>query len=94
MSKVKLHQRLLKAKNEANLYFDFYPAIVNPVTGLPTRRYNLGLHIIATPANESEIDFNAKVMAMAEKRKLEVQLMVYQNDFSFFTKDPAIDEAD
>ena len=43
-TKVKLREKAISG-NRKSLYLDFYPAIINPETGEPTRREFLGLYI-------------------------------------------------
>jgi hypothetical protein len=43
-TKVKLRQKSISRKRQS-LYLDFYPAILHPKTGEPTRREFLGLYI-------------------------------------------------
>ena len=43
-TKVKLREKAISG-NRLSLYLDFYPAIINPETGEPTRREFLGLYI-------------------------------------------------
>lgn len=51
--KVKLRQKPLKNGRQQSLYLDFYPAIIDPKTGKPTRREFLGLYIIAETEKDS-----------------------------------------
>jgi len=64
-TKVKLRQKDI-LKGRKSLYLDFYPSILNPKTGKPTRREFLGLYIFnkaKTPFNKQH---NTETLKIAE----------------------------
>jgi integrase len=73
--KVKLRQKAISG-NRQSLYLDFYPAITNPETGLPTRREFLGLYISNKPSNPLDKQHNKEVLQVAEqiRQKKEIAL--------------------
>ena len=74
-----------------SLYLDFYPAIIHPDTGRPTRREFLGLYIFERPRNDFERQQNKETRNLAEsiraKRQIEIQAGVY--GFTYQTKKKA-----
>jgi integrase len=64
-----------------SLYLDFYPPIIHPDTGKPTRREFLGLYVFDRPKHESEKAQNKETRNLAEsiraKRQIEIQAGVY-----------------
>ena len=63
--KVKLRQKPI-SKNRHSLYLDFYPAIPHPVTGEPTRREFLGLHLFDKPRDPIDKQHNKETLQNAE----------------------------
>lgn len=57
MSKVFLREKKL-LHGKKGLYLDFYPPIINPETGKPTRREHLKLNVYSRPVNQSEKGHN------------------------------------
>src|SRR5215213_375490 len=78
--KVTLREKKLK-DNKISLYLDFYPPIIKPDTGKPTRREFLGLYIYSRPKTETERHHNKETKLLAEnvcaKRQLEIQAENY-----------------
>ncbi|AVR46768.1 integrase [Christiangramia fulva] len=66
MANVTLRSKKL-AKGKLSLYLDFYPEIVNPKTGKPTRREFLKLKIFENPKNEIEREHNSTQIQLAEQ---------------------------
>ena len=66
MANVTLRSKKL-AKGKLSLYLDFYPAIIHPKTGKPTRREFLKLKIFENPKNEIEREHNSTQIQLAEQ---------------------------
>ncbi len=66
MANVTLRSKKL-AKGKLSLYLDFYPAIIHPKTGKPTRREFLKLKIFENPKNEIEREHNSTQVQLAEQ---------------------------
>jgi len=64
-TKVSLRKKKINNGMES-LYLDFYPAIINPNTGKPTRREFLRLYIFAKPKTPIEKNRNADTLKIAE----------------------------
>jgi hypothetical protein len=62
--KVKLRQKAISGKRQS-LYLDFYPAIVNPKTGLPSRREFLGMYLTDLKKNPMDKEYNQKTLELA-----------------------------
>jgi len=78
--KVTLREKKISGGRKS-LYLDFYPAIIHPDTGKPTRREFLGLYLFDRPKNDSEKQQNKETRSLADsiraKRQLELQAGVY-----------------
>ena len=66
MANVTLRSKKL-AKGKLSLYLDFYPAIIHPKTGKPTRREFLKLKVFENPKNEIEREHNSTQVQLAEQ---------------------------
>ena len=64
-TKVTLRKKQISAYRQS-LYLDFYPAIVNPETGKPTRREFLGFYIYEKAKNPIEKHHNIETLKIAE----------------------------
>jgi len=64
-TKVKLRQKPI-SKGRKSLYLDFYPPILHPETGKPTRREFLGFYIFEKPKNPIEKISNTETIQIAE----------------------------
>jgi hypothetical protein len=64
--KVSLRQKKI-SKGRASLYLDFYPQIIHPSTGKPTRREFLGSYIIEKPSNNNDKVKNNQTLLIAEQ---------------------------
>jgi len=62
--KVKLRQKAISGKRQS-LYLDFYPSIINPKTGLPTRREFLGMYLTDLKKNPMDKEYNQKTLELA-----------------------------
>ncbi|WP_422091083.1 tyrosine-type recombinase/integrase [Tenacibaculum ovolyticum] len=63
--KVKLRQKKI-TKGRKSLYLDFYPAIINPKTGKPTRREFLGLYLFEKTKTPFDKTHNLETKKIAE----------------------------
>lgn len=75
---VKLRQKQLKGKK--SLYLDFYPPILHPVTGEPTRREFLKLYIIDDDIHKKA---NAETLQLAENIRNERQYLIAKGQYGF-----------
>lgn len=66
MANVNLRSKKL-ANGKLSLYLDYYPEIINPKTGKPTRREFLKLKIFENPKNELEREHNSTQVQLAEQ---------------------------
>ena len=82
-SKVKLRKRLLKDKTKESLYLDYYPPIVNPVTGKLSRREFLGMYLFVKPTNELDKINNKNTLLRARKICSDRQNQIFNNDYGF-----------
>ena len=64
--KVSLRKKKI-SKGRVSLYLDFYPQIINPSTGKPTRREFLGSYIIEKPLNNNDKTKNSETLLIAEQ---------------------------
>ena len=64
--KVSLRKKKI-SKGRASLYLDFYPQIIHPSTGKPTRREFLGSYIIDKPSNNNDKLKNSQTLLIAEQ---------------------------
>lgn len=64
--KVSLRKKKI-SKGRASLYLDFYPQIIHPSTGKPTRREFLGSYIIEKPSNNNDKLKNSQTLLIAEQ---------------------------
>ncbi|HWB26767.1 MAG TPA: site-specific integrase [Chitinophagaceae bacterium] len=64
--KVKLRQKKISG-NRQSLYLDFYPAIVNPETGEPTRREFLKMYLYDKAKSPVDKQHNKEAMQVAEQ---------------------------
>jgi integrase len=82
--KVTVRRRLIK-KGRESLYLDFYPAIIDPRTGNPTRRESLNLYLYSNPKSPSEKAHNKELYQFAEQirqtRALQVNKPEIYTDF-------------
>lgn len=64
--KVKLRQKAISGDRQS-LYLDFYPAILNPETGEPTRREFLGLYLFDKARTPIDKQHNKETFQLAEQ---------------------------
>lgn len=86
MTKVKLREKPMSG-NRKSLYLDFYPPIIHPKTGKPTRREFLSLYIYTRPKTYTEKDFNRETKNLAENIRAERQLKIQAQEYGFLDKD-------
>ena len=65
-TKVKLRQKAISGKRQS-LYLDFYPAILHPETGEPTRREFLGLYLFDKPKTPIDKQHNTETLQLANQ---------------------------
>lgn len=66
--KIKLRTKAIKG-NRHSLYLYFYPPILHPTTGIPTRREFLKMFTIDKPKNPIEKLHNTETLQLAEHKK-------------------------
>ncbi len=71
------------SKGRKSLYLDYYPPLIHPETGKPTRREFLGLYITTKPRTPEERDINKATKEKAKNIRTQRQLSISKNDFSF-----------
>jgi len=80
MANVTLRNKKI-ANGKLSLYLDFFPEIIHPKTGKPTRREFLRLHIFEHPKNEIEREHNTTQIKFAEiiraKRLIDIRNKEY-----------------
>lgn len=85
---MKVTVRLKKlAKGRKRIYLDYYPAIIHPETGKPTRREFLKLFLYERPKNEIEKLHNKENKAIAENIRAKRQIEVLQGNYNFLCAD-------
>jgi integrase len=82
MSKVTLREKILKT-NKISLYLDFYPAIINPETGITTRREFLNLHIYKSPRTQEERNYNSETISLAKSIRSKREVQMRNKEFGF-----------
>ncbi len=65
-TKVKLRQKKI-SKGRKSLYLDFYPPIISPKTGKPTRREFLGFYIYENPKTPFDKQHNKNILLLGER---------------------------
>lgn len=82
---VTLREKKLK-NGKISLYLDYYPAIVNPVTGKKSRREFLKLYLYDKPKGELEKRHNKETKTLANKIEGERGLQVQNEEYDVFNK--------
>lgn len=80
--KVTLRNKKL-AKGKIRLYLDYYPAIINPHTGIETRREFLDFFLYEKPKTEAEREHNRQTKTQAETVKANRQIQTQQQNYDF-----------
>ena len=86
MTKVKLRTKAISGR-KLSLYLDFYPPIIHPETGLPTRRDFLKLYLFDKPQNPLERDHNKETKMLAQKIWSQRTLELDKGDYGFLQRD-------
>lgn len=92
-TKVNLREKEIAA-GKKSLYLDFYPPIVHPNTGKPTRREFLGLHLVGKPRNDADKRYNKETKALAENVRATRQLNIQAGNFGFLKKETEVKSVD
>jgi integrase len=78
--KVTLREKKISGGRKS-LYLDYYPPVIRPDIGRPSRREFLGLYVFERPKNDFEKQQNKETKTLAEsiraKRQIEVQAGIY-----------------
>ncbi len=83
--KVSLRQKPI-SQGKSRLYLDFYPPIINPGTGKPSRRETLELYVFDKPKTAPEREHNKETKMLAENIKAQRQLQVQNESYGFMDK--------
>jgi len=81
-----LTQYLYESFARIRLYLDFYPPIVNPGTGKPTRREFLELYLFDKPKTSIEREHNKETKILAENVRAQRQLQIQNDNYGFIDK--------
>lgn len=84
--KVTLRKKALSG-DKTRLYLDFYPPVVHPDTGQPTRREFLKLFLYDKPGNPFEREHNRETKYMAEAVRAQRQLQIQSGNYDFLARD-------
>ncbi|MEZ4941160.1 MAG: site-specific integrase [Saprospiraceae bacterium] len=87
MTKVTLRRKKIN-DGKLSLYLDFYPPIIHPQTGKPTRREFLKLYILQKPRTEPDRELNKETLDLAARIQAKRQVKVQQADYGFLSKGP------
>ncbi|NLN95172.1 MAG: site-specific integrase [Bacteroidales bacterium] len=83
-TKVTLRQKTISG-NRKSLYLDFYPAILHPETGKPTRREFLGLYIFDKPKNPFDKESNKETLLLAKNIRAKRQIEIQAENYGFLS---------
>jgi integrase len=83
--KATLRKKKLK-ENRIRLFLDFYPPVLHPDTGKPTRREFLKLFLYQRPKNEEEQEHNRETKQMAKAICAQRQIELQQGNYDFLAK--------
>ena len=78
-TKVKLRQKAISG-NRHSLYLDFYPAILHPETGEPTRREFLGFYLLDKPKSPIDKQHNKETQQLAEQIRQKRDKQLNENE--------------
>ena len=79
---VTLRKKVLSDKKRASLYLDFYPAIVDPDTGRPTRRKFLNSYVTIRPKTDLERQLNDERLTAANAERLKIEAAIQRGEYS------------
>ncbi|OMP30077.1 site-specific integrase [Mangrovimonas sp. DI 80] len=82
MANVTLRQKKI-ANGKLSLYLDYYPPVVNPQTGKPTRREFLKLQIYEKPSNDLERAHNVETIDFAELIRSKRLIQIRNKEYGF-----------
>ncbi|WP_320815631.1 site-specific integrase [Flavobacterium sp.] len=82
MIKVSLREKKLKS-DKLSLYLDYYPPIINPTTGIETRREFLNIHIFKNPKSQDEKKYNSDTLSLANVVKSKREVQIRNKEFGF-----------
>lgn len=83
--KVTLREKKLNA-GKCSLYLDYYPPILKPETGKPTRREFLSLYLHDRPKTDLERSHNRETRILAENVRARRQLEIQAGNYGFLAK--------
>lgn len=83
-TKVTLRQKPISGGRHT-LYLDYYPEIIDPETGKPTRREFLKMYIYDKAKTPIDKKHNKETLELAENIKAKRQLEIQQEDFGFLS---------
>lgn len=84
--KVTLRTKSIVGK-KLRLFLDFYPPIIHPDTGKPTRREFLKLFLYEKPINANQREHNKEIKLLAEKICAKRMLELGQGEYGFLQPD-------
>jgi len=84
MTKVKIRIKSI-SKGRHSLYLDYYPPILHPDTGKPTRREFLKLFTYDKPKTEFDRQHNKETKLLAEAIRAQRQLDIQKEDYGFLS---------
>lgn len=80
-------RRRQASKGRQALYLDIYPPAPHPRTGRLTRKFALGISIIARPRSEQDRIENKQALELARSIQAKIQLRLQAQDYGFFVRD-------
>ncbi len=69
-----------------SVYLDFYPPIVHPATGKPTRREFLDLYVFEKPQGIADRDHNKETKILADNIRAKRQIEIQNGSYGFIDK--------
>lgn len=84
---MKVTLREKKKKNgDISLYLDFYPPIIHPETGKPTRREFLKLYLISKSKGQADKEQNKETKILAEHLRARRQIDIQNGHYEFLNR--------
>lgn len=83
-TKVTLRKKAISGDRQS-LYLDFYPEIIHPDTGKPTRREFLGMYLYDKAKTPVDKEQNKNTLALAENIKAHRQLEIQRGEYGFLS---------
>jgi len=84
--KATLRKKKISGGKES-LYLDFYPPIIHPNTGKPTRREFLKLYLFEKPKSELDREHNRQTKVLAENIRAKRQIAIQNENYDFLAAD-------